>query len=101
MAEGKKGESLFRVPNYPAWFGADTFLLCGSAVHWIVISLMAYELSGSVTMAGWFSTLRGIMSVVTQVVGGTFVDRHDHRRLLLAQSGICGILWATGGRCHA
>ncbi len=89
--------SLFRIPNYPAWFGADTFLLCSSAVHWIVISLMAYELSGSVTLAGWFSTIRGITSVVTQVIGGTFVDRHDHRRLLLAQSGICGVLWFVMG----
>lgn len=96
-----RGTSLFDVPNYPAWFGADTFLLCGSAVHWIVISLMAYELSGSVTMAGWFFTIRGIMSVVTQVVGGTFVDRHDHRTLLLAQSGICGVLWAAMGILYA
>ena len=101
MAEQARKESLFRVPNYPAWFGADTFLLTGSAVHWIVISLMAYELSGSVTMAGWFSTARGIMSVFTQVVGGAFVDRHDHRRLLLAQSGICGLLWLTMGMLYA
>ena len=101
MADAPKKESLFRVPNYPAWFGADTALLTGSAVHWIVISLMAYELSGSVTMAGWFFTIRGIMSVVTQVVGGAFVDRHDHRRLLLAQSGICGLLWLTMGILYA
>jgi predicted MFS family arabinose efflux permease len=100
-AKAKAKGSLFAVPNYPAWFGADTFLLCGSAVHWIVISLMAYELSGSVTMAGWFSTIRGVMSVVTQVIGGTFVDRHDHRTLLLAQSGICGALWCTMGVLYA
>ena len=101
MAEGTRKESLFRVANYPAWFGADTFLLCGSAVHWIVISLMAYELSGSVTMAGWFFTLRGITSVITQVIGGTFVDRHDHRTLLLVQSGVCGVLWAAMGLLYA
>ena len=101
MGRAKKAESLFSVPNYPAWFGVDTFLLCGSAVHWIVISLMAYELSGSVTMAGWFSTARGIMSVITQVVGGTFVDRHDHRTLLLVQSGVCGALWCTMGALYA
>ena len=101
MAENQDEGSLFCVPNYPAWFGADTFLLCGSAVHWIVISLMAYELSGSVTMAGWFFSIRGIMSVVTQVIGGTFVDRHDHRTLLLAQSGICGVLWCAMGLLFA
>ena len=101
MAEAGQKTSLFRIPNYPAWFGADTFLLCGSAVHWIVISLMAYELSGSVTMAGWFFTARGIMSVITQVVGGTFIDRHDHRTLLLAQSGICGCLWMAMGFLYA
>lgn len=101
MTTTERAPSLFRIPNYPAWFGADTFLLCGSAVHWIVISLMAYELSGSVTMAGWFSTIRGVMSVVTQVVGGAFVDRHDHRTLLLAQSGICGALWLAMGLLYA
>ena len=100
-SEKTERTSLFRVPNYPAWFGSDTFLLCGSAVHWIVISLMAYELSGSVTLAGWFTTIRGIVSVVTQVVGGTFVDRHDHRKLLLAQSGICGCLWFAMGALFA
>jgi MFS family permease len=76
-------KSLFRIPNYPAWFGADTFLLAGSAVHWIVISVMAYELSGSVTVAGWFATARGVVSAITQVTGGTFIDRHDHRTLIL------------------
>ena len=101
MADKTQDDSLFSVPNYPAWFGADTFLLCGSAVHWIVISLMAYQLSGSVTMAGWFSTIRGIMSVVTQVIGGTFVDRHDHRTLLLVQSGVCGLLWGAMGVLYA
>ncbi len=101
MTDGARDESLFRMPNYPAWFGADTALLCGSAVHWIVISLMAYELSGSVTMAGWFSTARGVMSVITQVVGGAFVDRHDHRTLLLVQSGVCGLLWLTMGMLYA
>lgn len=89
--------SLFRVPNYPAWFGADTFLLAGSAVHWIVISVMAFELSGSVTTAGWFATARGIVSAITQVTGGTFIDRHDHRKLILVQAGTCAFFWLTMG----
>lgn len=97
MQTKEKEASLFSIPNYPAWFGADTFLLAGSAVHWIVISLMAYQLSGSVTMAGWFSTIRAITSVVTQVVGGAVIDRHDHRKLLLLQSGVCGSLWLAMG----
>ena len=89
----KNTNSLFSLPNYPAWFGADTFLLAGSAVHWIVISVMAYQLSGSITVAGWFSTARGIMSVLTQVTGGTFIDRHDHRTLILIQAGSCACIW--------
>ena len=101
MAEKDQQGSLFAIPGYAAWFGADTFLLCSSAVHWIVVSLMAYRLSGSVTLAGWFATARGIMSVVTQVLGGTFIDRHDHRTLILVQSGVCGILWLTMGLLFA
>ncbi|MDO4537283.1 MAG: MFS transporter, partial [Coriobacteriales bacterium] len=34
---------------------------------------------------------------VTQAVGGVYIDRHDHRRLILVQSGVCGILWFTMG----
>ena len=101
MTEKNQQGSLFSIPGYAAWFGADTFLLCSSAVHWIVVSLMAYRLSGSVTLAGWFATARGIMSVVTQVLGGTFIDRHDHRTLILVQSGVCGILWLTMGLLFA
>ena len=95
-----KKESLFRIPNYPAWFGADTFLLTGSAVHWIVISVMAYQLSGSVTVAGWFATARGVVSALTQVTGGTFIDRHDHRTLILVQAGTCCILWTIMGTLY-
>lgn len=90
-------KSLFSIPNYPAWFGADTFLLAGSAVHWIVISVMAYELSGSVTVAGWFATARGVVSAITQITGGTFIDRHDHRTLILVQAGVCAMLWLAMG----
>lgn len=89
--------SLFRIPNYPAWFGADTFLLAGSAVHWIVLTVMSYELSGSVAVAGWFATVRGIVSSITQVTGGTFIDRHDHRTLILVQAGSCAFLWFAMG----
>ena len=90
-------QSLFRIRNYPAWFGADTFLLTGSAVHWIVISVLAYQLSGSVAVAGWFATVRGVVSTVTQITGGTFIDRHDHRTLILVQAGACAILWFLMG----
>ena len=95
--EVMKRSSLFRIPNYPAWFGADTFLLAGSAVHWIVLSVMAYDLSGSVVVAGWFSTVRGIVSAITQITGGTFIDRHDHRKLMLVQAGVCALLWMVMG----
>lgn len=89
--------SLFSLPNYPAWFGADTFLLAGSAVHWIVMSVMAYQLSGSITVAGWFTTVRGVTSVITQVTGGTFIDRHDHRTLILVQAGCSALIWCAMG----
>lgn len=97
MSQQSPSPSLFKLPNYLAWFGADTFLLAGSAVHWVVVSLVAYQLSGSVTLAGWFATARGIMSVITQVTGGAFIDRHDHRKLILVQAGSCGVIWATMG----
>lgn len=90
-------KSLFGIHNYPAWFGADTFLLAGTAVHWIVVSVMAFELSGSVTVAGWFATARGVVSSITQVTGGTFIDRHDHRRLIMVQAGSCCLIWLTMG----
>ena len=89
--------SLFSLPNYPAWFGADTLLLAGSAVHWIIMSVMAYQLSGSITLAGWFTTIRGVTSVITQITGGTFIDRHDHRTLILVQAGCSAVIWLAMG----
>lgn len=93
----EKRKSLLTIKNYPAWLGVDTFLLAGSAVHWIIMSVMAYQLSGSLAYAGWFSTIRGITSSVTQIVGGTFIDRHNHRLLMIAQSSICCVLWTIMG----
>lgn len=92
---GPSERSLFRIKSYPAWFTVDTALLAGSASHWLALSLVAFELSGSVTAAGWFQTVRGIVSSITQVVGGTFIDRHDHRTLMLFQSGVCALIWLT------
>lgn len=85
--------SLFKIASYPAWFMVDTALLAGSASHWLALSLVAFELSGSVTAAGWFQTVRGLVSGVTQIVGGTFIDRHDHRTLMLFQSFTCACIW--------
>ena len=95
MGVGSGDRSLFRIKSYPAWFTVDTALLAGSASHWLALSLVAFELSGSVTAAGWFQTVRGLVSGVTQIVGGTFIDRHDHRTLMLFQSGVCALIWLT------
>ena len=92
----KKGGPLFRLPNYPAWFAADTLLLSGfrGALD-RRISLSAHELSGSVTMAGGFPRCaaceRGYPG------GGRHLHRpYDHRHRSCA-AGICGLL-ADDGR---
>ena len=88
--------SFWRAPNYAAWFTADTASAAGGSLRPLAVSLAGYAVSGSTAAAGWLGTAALIAQQVASVFGGTFVDRHERRTLIVinAAVGVC-----TWGEC--
>ncbi|NEG69784.1 MFS transporter [Bifidobacterium choloepi] len=88
---GKSGRPFWTSPAYIPWFTADTAAALGLSLRGLAISLIGYKLSGSTVLAGWLGTSASIAQQVFALFGGTFVDRHD-RRLLIIVNGVAGAL---------
>ena len=88
-------KSLWRSAGYIPWFTADTASAAGLALHALAISLLGYAVSGSTVAAGWLGTLSMIAQQVASVFGGTFVDRHDRKRLIVANAVVGVLAWGT------
>ncbi|NEG90322.1 MFS transporter [Bifidobacterium aerophilum] len=86
---------LWRNPQYRAWFTADTASGVGLAMKGFAISLIAFSLTHSLPAAGWLATASVIAAQVADVFGGTLVDRH-HRKRLIILNAVCGtVLWGV------
>lgn len=91
MASG----SFWRSKGYAPWFTADTASAAGLALRGLAISLVGYSLSGSTVEAGWLGTLSMVAQQAAGVFGGTFVDRHDRRRLIIINAAVGAVAWGT------
>ena len=88
-------KSFWQSTGYIPWFTADTASAAGLALHTLAISLLGYAVSGSTVAAGWLGTLSMIAQQVASVFGGTFVDRHDRKRLIVANAVVGVLAWGT------
>lgn len=88
-------QSLWRVRGYIPWFTADTASSVGTALRTLAISLIGYTVSGSTVAAGWLGTAAMIAQQGFGLVGGTFVDRHDRKPLIIANAISGVIAWGT------
>lgn len=59
------------------------------------ISLIAFSLTQSVVLAGWLATFSQIATHVSDVFGGTVVDRHNRKGLIIANAVFGTLLWGT------
>lgn len=89
--------NLWRTPGYPSWFTSDTASAIGAAMQGFGVSLVAYKISGSLIAAGWVPTLTSIVRQLANVLGGTVVDRHDRKHLVIANCITGVLLWGTTG----
>ncbi|WP_259297660.1 hypothetical protein [Bifidobacterium bifidum] len=92
----QRSESLWGNPTYRQWFTADTASTIGAAMRGFAISLIAFSLTQSVVLAGWLATFSQIATHVSDVFGGTVVDRHNRKGLIIANAVFGTLLW---GRC--
>lgn len=93
MSETAK--SFWHSAGYIPWFTADTASAVGAALRALAISLLGYAVSGSTVAAGWLGTLSMIAQQVASVFGGTFVDRHDRKRLIVANAVVGVLAWGA------
>ena len=93
MSETAK--SFWHSAGYIPWFTADTASAVGAALRALAISLLGYAVSGSTVAAGWLGTSSMIAQQVASVFGGTFVDRHDRKRLIVANAVVGVLAWGA------
>ena len=87
--------SFWRAPNYAAWFTADTASAAGGSLRALAVSLAGYAVSGSTAAAGWLGTAALIAQQVASVFGGTFVDRHERRTLIVVNAAVGVCTWGS------
>lgn len=91
----KKRVGLWWRPDYTAWFAADTATAIGVAVRSLAISLVGYAVSGSTVAAGWLGSASMIAQQVFGIFGGTYVDRHDRRTLIIVNAVVSMLCWGS------
>lgn len=87
--------ALWSNAGYRRWFTADTAAAVGAALRGFAISLIAFSLCHSVVMAGWATTAAEIARQATGLFGGTVVDRHDRKRLVIVNAATGAVLWGV------
>lgn len=87
--------SFWRAPNYAAWFTADTASAAGGSLRALAVSLAGYAVSGSTAAAGWLGTTALIAQQAASVFGGTFVDRHERRTLIVVNAAVGVCTWGS------
>lgn len=87
--------SLWRNPQYRAWFTADTASATGLALKSFAISLVAFSLTHSLPIAGWLATASVIAAQISGVFGGTLADRHRRKRLIILNAACGTVLWGA------
>lgn len=85
--------SLWGSAQYRHWFTADTASAIGATLKGFAISLVAYSLCHSLVLSGWLTTATMIASQLTTLFGGTVVDRHDRKRLVILNAVSGAVLW--------
>ncbi|MFT8704493.1 MFS transporter [Bifidobacterium aquikefiricola] len=78
---------------YRRWFAADTASAAGLALRGIAVSMVAYQISGSTALAGLLGTLSQVVQQAAAVFGGTLIDRHDRRTLVVLNAAVSGCGW--------
>lgn len=88
-------KQLWHSSGYPAWFTSDTATAVGAVLRTLTISLIGYSVSGSTVAAGWLGSLSIIAQQGAGIFGGTYVDRHDRRTLIIVNAVVGFLSWGS------
>ncbi|WP_418969281.1 MFS transporter [Alloscardovia omnicolens] len=83
--------------DYVSWFTADTASAIGLSLRALALSLLGLSITQSAVLAGWLGSLSMVVQLIMTIFGGTFVDRHS-RKMLVIVNAICGsLIWSCVG----
>jgi MFS family permease len=88
-------------PAFVRWATAEGISLVGSAVSTIVLPLVVFETTGSVTQTGVLYAVRVVPYLVFGVVAGPIADQGNRRLLIIGGNVAQGLLVATIPLAHA
>ncbi|QOR47658.1 MFS transporter [Trueperella pecoris] len=87
--------ALWQMEDYRWWFSAKALDESGNSIRQLALTLVAYAISGSATIAGLVGTVSLVMRFALALPGGLAVDRFDRRRLMQIKAGCSVLIWAT------
>ncbi|MFD0704664.1 MFS transporter [Alloscardovia venturai] len=88
------GSSL-KTRAYRSWFIADSGTSAGYSLRVFALPLVAFSVTQDVSIAGWITAISSIVYTVMSIFGGTVVDRHNRRKLMLTFAGASSIIWSV------
>ncbi|KAB7791147.1 MFS transporter [Bifidobacterium leontopitheci] len=86
--------SFWHQRRYASWMTADTTLRLAGALTSYAQPLIVFALSRSLELAGTVSTVAMLVTLVCMPFGGTLVDRHDRRRMMMLHAAAGAAIWA-------
>ncbi len=71
-------------PRFAAFWVAQTISLLGDRLHQVAIGVMVYGLTGSPFLTGFTFLAATLPNLLLGPIAGTFVDRWEHKRVMIA-----------------
>ncbi|MCI1936348.1 MAG: MFS transporter, partial [Bifidobacteriaceae bacterium] len=87
--------AFWKTGSYVSWMTSDTAAAVGASLRGFAIPLVAFSVSHSLGAAGWLSTLSLILQQVCGLFGGTIVDRHHRKPLIIGNAVLQMLLWSV------
>jgi MFS family permease len=89
------GKPFWSSRNYLNWFVSDTAGDLASMLQDFAQPLIVFALSHSIVLAGTVATISSLCTVFADLVGGTIVDRHNRKHMMIADAAIGAVLWGA------
>ena len=88
-------------PEFVRWASAEGVSLVGSAVTTIVLPLVVFEATGSITQTGALYAVRAVPYLLFGIIAGPIADQGNRRFLIIGGNVAEGLLVATIPIAHA
>ena len=92
----KQKARLWRNRDYALWFVGDFAADGGNAIRSFAMPLIAYAVTGSLSLAGVVGAVGSGAMVLATLPGGLIADRYDRKRTLLLFHAFGVLVWGAG-----